>query len=210
VDVTVITVNFKTPKLIEECISSFKLIYPDLRYIVIDNGGCDESLEILEAIESIELIENFENIGHGPALHQGILLSTTKYVFTLDSDTEVFWGGFIELMLEMFESDPALFATGWLRHVNASGVAGKSGYPYIHPCASLVDREKYLAVPPYTHAGAPAVQTMIEAIMEGYHLRDFPVFEYIDHKVAGTRGMFGGRWHVCTDAEPGEYEWKPI
>lgn len=208
-DVTVITANFKTPELIEGCVLSFRSFYPHLRYIVIDNGGCAESLRVLRKIGDIELVENEENVGHGPALHQGVSMSTTRYIFTLDSDTTTRKGGFLERMVSMFEGDPRLFALGWLRHVNDGGVAGGS-HPYVHPCASLVDREKYLTLPPYTHTGAPATQTMIEAVEAGYHLEDFPIFEYVDHKVAGTRGKFGGKWHVATDTEPGEYRWRPI
>lgn len=217
-DVTAITVNFKTPELIEKCISSFQSFYENLRYIIIDNGGCVRSLRALwdiECIESIKLIRNPENVGHGPALHQAILLSTTKYVFTLDSDTITRKSGFLEAMLTQFHEDPDLFATGWLRYTNESGVASphqelKRGMKYVHPYACLLDREKYHELHPFIHSGAPATRLMCSAVEAGYHLESFPVDEYIDHKIAGTRGKFSGQCKVPTDREPGKWRMHRI
>jgi glycosyltransferase involved in cell wall biosynthesis len=214
-DVTVITVNFKTPELIGGCISSFQQFYPHLRYVVVDNGGCVESLRVLRGIGTIELVENPQNIGHGPALHQGISLSTTRYVFTLDSDTTTHKGGFMERMLSVFEGDPKLFALGWLRYTNESGVASpkqelKRGMKYVHPHACLLDREKYGGLHPFIHSGAPATRLMMSAAVAGYGLESFPVEEYIEHKVAGTRGKFGGQCKVDTDARPGKWRMHRI
>lgn len=214
-DVTVITANFKTPELIGKCISSFQAFYPRLRYIVIDNGGCMESWRILRGIGTIELVENGKNIGHGPALHQGILMSTTQHVFTLDSDTTTHKGGFMEGMLSQFEGDPLLFALGWLRYTNESGVASpkqelKRGMKYVHPYACLLDREKYLRLHPFIHSGAPATRLMASAVEAGYHLESFPIGEYIEHKIAGTRGKFGGQCSVPTDRKPGKWRMHRI
>lgn len=214
-DVTVVTANFKTPELIGKCTSSFQSFYSGLRYIVVDNGGCPESLKVLRAIGCIELIENEENIGHGPTLHQGISLSTTKYVFTLDSDTTTHKGGFLEEMLSRFEIDSKLFALGWLRYTNESGVASphqelKRGMQYVHPYACLLDREKYHTLHSFIHSGAPATHLMCSAVEAGYHLESFPIDEYIDHKIAGTRGKFAGQCKVPTDRKPGKWRMHRI
>jgi len=204
--ITVISVNFKTPALIRDCVSSLRAFYPSVPYILLDNGGCVESLVTIRDLgkkHRVLTIENGQNIGHGPGLHRGITHASTPYVFLLDSDTRVEKGGFLEKMLALFENDPKLLAAGWLRYVNASGVAGpkqelKRGMPYVHPYACLLDREKYLRLPTFINSGAPATRLMSAVRRKGLHLVSFPIEEYVWHKVAGTRGCFGGECRVPT------------
>ena len=205
--ITAVTVNYRTPDLLRDCITSFANSYPNVTHIIVDNGECEESVEIAKELE-VELIENETNIGHGLALHQGLLLANTSHIFTLDSDTTVKAGEFLELMLAEFDANKNLFALGWLRFTNAAGVAGLSlaGFPYIHPYASLLDAEKYKTLAPFIGQGAPAINTMRDAVAKGYDLIDFPVKKYIDHKGAGTRGCFGGVFKVSPGAEM--REWK--
>lgn len=205
--VTVISVNFKTPQLILDCARSLREFYPGIFHIILDNGGCRESTVAITGLSEkpyITMVKNKENVGHGPALHRGILLSGTPYVFLLDSDTRVTRHGFIEEMLSQFDANDDLFAIGWLRYVNENGVASphqelKRGMPYVHPYACMLDREKYLGLEPFAHTGAPAINLMRSAIKRGYKLMDFPIQEYIWHKIAGTRGHFGGRCKIPTD-----------
>lgn len=219
-DITALTVNFKTPELVYDACNSFRLYYPDIRHIVVDNGGCAASLERLRKLTDkgfVELIENERNAGHGPALNQGIALIETPYAFLLDSDTRTEQGGFLEKMLDLFEADPLLFAVGWLRKVGKTGVAYRnqstapdSALSYIHPYACLLDVAKFGELRPFALSGAPALETMYDARERGYHVKDFPVSEHIWHKVAGTRGRFGGRCRVGTDEEPGKWKRRKI
>jgi len=176
---------------------SFKLYYPQLPLVLINNGGP------LSGIKNVQVIENESNVGHGPALHQGLLLAETRYVFTLDSDTRTKKGGFLEAMLKRFERNPQLFAIGSLWRVNPNGVRHSDeetarrkglGYDYVHPFAALFDREKYEQLKPFQHCGAPAISLMIDAAAKGFYLESFPIGDYIWHRAAGTRNRFGGRW----------------
>lgn len=211
--VTVLTVNFKTPELIYTAVCSFREHYPSVPYIVIDNGGCQRSVNLLRRLP-VALIENEQNIGHGLALNLGIELVDTPYVFLLDSDTKTEKSWFLELMLKEFEKDSNLFAIGWLRKVNNSGVAYRGstnkGIEYIHPYACLMDVGKFQQLKPFTQQGAPAINTMRDAKKKGYTVKDFPIAKYIFHKVAGTRGMFGGDIRPDTRATPGEYSRRAI
>ncbi len=205
--ITVISVNFRTPDLIRDCVVTFRRFYPSLPYIVLDNGGCATSVvTIRELAKKFSLITVFNghNRCHGPALHQGIRMANTRYAFLLDSDTKTFKGGFLEKMLAHFAKDPKLFAMGWLRYVNSAGVAGphqhlKRGLPYIHPYACLLDINKYNRLHPFIHSGAPATKLMHSVKKKKLHLQSFPVENYIWHKVAGTRGCFGGLCKVPTN-----------
>lgn len=216
-DVTALTVNFRTPSLISDCVRSFHSFYPNVTHLVIDNGGCEKSLVALRKFARdglITLITNKRNVGHGPALDMGFRAIQTPYVFTIDSDTRTLKGGFIEQMTSAFE-DNDLFAIGWLRYTNDNGVASprqelKRGRPYVHPYAALWDREKYLTLDPFVHRGAPAIKTMISAVENEYHLQSFPIEKYVWHKIAGTRGMFGGEWNVDTKMRAGRWRMHRI
>jgi len=212
--VTAVTVNFKTPQLVKDCVVSVLKFYPGLPYVLIDNGGCKRSLSAVRELKKkyphVHLIENDRNIGHGPALNQGLKHVSTPYALLLDSDTRAKKPGFIERMLKAFKEDPKLFAIGWLRYVGHNGVAtpqqnGSQGKKYIHPSTCMLDVKKFQGLHPFVHSGAPATKLMHSARKKKYHLKYFPVSEYIWHKVAGTRGMFGGECRVKTDAKPGKW-----
>lgn len=208
--VTAITVNFKTPELLYDCVTTFNRLYPDVTHIIVDNGGCRDSLnttiDLFGMFEPVKVILNATNIGHGPAINKAIHQVMTPYVFLLDSDTRTERKGFLEKMLELFEDDASLFATGMLRYVNLNGVKANEGIPYIHPHACLMDVVKFRQVRPFTGRGAPALHSMKDAAANGWPVVAFPVEDYIWHKVAGTRGMFGGKFKPATDEKP--REWK--
>jgi glycosyltransferase involved in cell wall biosynthesis len=219
-DITALTINFKTPDLVYDALNTFRNYNPDVAHLVIDNGGCEASERRLSKMhdkELITLVKNTENVGHGLAVNQGIALIETPYVFLLDSDTRTEQGGFLEKMLERFEADPLLFAVGWLRKVGKTGVAyrDQSKAPadalgYVHPYACLLDVEKFRGLRPFNRSGAPALETMYDARERGYHVEDFPIQDYIWHKVAGTRGLYGGRFQIGTHEPPGKWTRRPI
>lgn len=215
--VTTITVNFKTPELTYDAVKTFKTFYPDVPYVLVDNGGCLKSLALGRRMAHknwVHFVSNSKNVGHGLALNQGLALVETPYAFLLDSDTVTNTGGFLEQMLAEFE-DEAVFAVGWLRYVNNSGVAyrgskGGMGMPYIHPYACLLDVEKFHSLCPFVDTGAPAIRLMRKALAGGFKLLGFPVEDYVWHKVAGTRGLFKGDCHPNTSALPGTWHRRAI
>lgn len=211
---TVICVNFKTEFLTKTAVTSFRSFYPDMPFVLIDNGSQDESAKWCRQYadkNGLVFVAHDTNIGHGPALHKSILDIDTHYVFTLDSDTETKNGGFIDKMLARFENEPLLYALGWLRFVNFDGVAAsgqfdKSKYTrYIHPYAAMYDREKYLELEPFVYHGAPCRNNMQSAKKKGYKVDSFPIETYIEHIKAGTRRMYEGRWNPKQDEKPREW-----
>lgn len=204
-DVSVVVVNYKTAPLVRDAVNSFVTRYPDVPLLVIDNGSGDNSVGVIQKLEarnpSVTAKLLGENIYHGPALDQAMHLATTPYVLTLDSDTVTKRGGWLEAMLGHFRSDQRLYAIGWLRWVNENGVATWDGlprphlHPYVHPYCALFDRAKYLTLSPFFKDGAPCRVNMFSAVQHGYHLVSFPIGEYVEHLIAGTRRMYGGRWN---------------
>jgi len=218
VDVTVVSVNFQTLALIQDCIRSLRRFYPGVSLLIVDNGSHDSSTRYIcnlaRRSKVTRALLNEDNVGHGPALHQAILAAQTRYVFTLDSDCQVIAGGFLEQMLEFFQDDQ-VYAVGairyWVSTRPASGAVLRAHQPSVqraeafshegsryvpgaHPARMLLDREKYLELPPFRHHGTPAFWNMREASRRGLRLARFPIARYVRHLRAGTRRKFEGRW----------------
>jgi glycosyltransferase involved in cell wall biosynthesis len=154
----------------------------------------------------ITTVINKNNLYHGPAMHQGIMLSKTPYVFTLDSDAEITSGDFLEPMSDLFR-DPRVYAVGELRYKNRFGYTygyvtsdghtagtnpeGRRRIPYVHPYAMLLDRTKYQRLQPFVHHGAPCIKNMRDAKRAGYLVRHFPIGGFVVHHLEGTSAQHG-------------------
>jgi GT2 family glycosyltransferase len=89
-DVSVIIVNYKTPVLLDECLSSFYQHTKDVLFevIVVDNASFDGSVEMVKLkYPQVKLVESQENVGFGRANNLGFEVGTGKYFFLLNSDT---------------------------------------------------------------------------------------------------------------------------
>jgi len=197
-EISVIVINHRTIEHSRQCVESFRLFYPTVKMILIDNGSDDNSCEYISSTYARDpyttILLNESNLFHGPAMDQGIKTCSTRFVFTLDSDCEIKKSGFLELTVESF-SDPNIYAVGKLVRMDPFGYEidrpSKFCFPYIHPRHMLLDRHKYLQLKPFIHHGSPCIQNMRHAIRKGYILRDFPIGDYIYHKGRGTCSQYG-------------------
>ena len=91
--VSVIIVNYNTKELTKQAIRSVfdKTEGVEYEIIVVDNDSKDGSVEELKKTfqDKITVIESKENLGFGRANNLGIKQSKGKYVFLLNSDTEL-------------------------------------------------------------------------------------------------------------------------
>lgn len=207
-DITAVVVNYQTRQLIETAVTSFREFYPNVKLVIVDNGSTDNSWEWIRDQEDdvTEVIRNETNQGHGPALDKEFIRATTPFVFTFDSDVTFVRAGLLENLLTHIKDT---YAIGWLRWVNISGVAvnekkpfNKDRFcPYIHPCAALYNRDTYLSLSPFVNKGAPAVVNMRDAQKRGIKVRSYPIENYVEHLVAGTRRMWNGRWNPGDSAK---------
>jgi hypothetical protein len=210
-DITALVVNYRTLDLTCECLESFRRHYPQVHMLLIDNGSVhadpnDRSMGHLQNLaaeeDQITLIENPTNRFHGPALNQGLRAIHTPLALTLDSDVVVERGGFLEELLPLF-NDPGLYAAGALVPMDPFGYEaerpGRFTFEYVRPCCMLIDRGKYLNLRPFIHHGSPGIHNFRHAHKVGYHLHDFPIYDYILHKGRGTCARYGyglGRRHT--------------
>ncbi len=202
--VTGVVVNYRTRDLTRRAAETLLHHYPQLRLIVIDNGSEDESTgfvrELGQTRVNVTAVLNRRNRYHGPALDQAIRSASTEFVFTLDSDCEIQRGGFLEAMLSAF-ADERVYAVGDIRYKNRFGFTygyGEEAHPerpnripYVHPYAMLLRRSTYLQLHRFVHHGAPCLKNMRDAQRRGYVVVNFPVGDYVYHRLAGTSSGHG-------------------
>jgi GT2 family glycosyltransferase len=113
-DVSIIIVNYNTPKLTAEAIDSILSSQTKYSYeiIVIDNHSSDHSVQLIkERFPEVKLIVNEENVGFAKANNQGINLSKGRYILLLNSDTIV-KEDTIEKMIEFMDKNRRIGASG--------------------------------------------------------------------------------------------------
>lgn len=91
-DVSVIIINYNTKDLVINCIRS--VYASETRYsyeiILVDNASSDGTVEaIRNSFPDVRIINNKENVGFGRANNQAANVSRGKYLYILNSDTEI-------------------------------------------------------------------------------------------------------------------------
>lgn len=118
--ISIVTVNWNTPKDTIEFLESLKKITIPSQYkiqtIVIDNGSTDDSVKILsQKFPQIKLIESKVNLGFAGGYNLGIshaLKNSADYVFIVNNDTVVSDANLLNKLIKIFDNDSlAGFAT---------------------------------------------------------------------------------------------------
>jgi GT2 family glycosyltransferase len=141
VTVTIGIVNWKTPDLLEKCLSSIgrDICHEDnsqVEILVVDNASNDGSVELLrERFPKVNLIENQKNLGFARACNQIIRQSSGRYILLLNSDTEVLPGA-TEAMIHFMQDHPQSGACG-PRLLNTDGTLQPSCFRMLTPAREL-------------------------------------------------------------------------
>lgn len=106
--VSVIIINYNTPKLTKECIKSIIKKTKEINFeiILVDNGSSDDSIKVFEKefskVNNIKIVYSNENIGFGRGNNLGVDNSSGNYLFFLNSDT-IFTENSIKILLEEYK-----------------------------------------------------------------------------------------------------------
>ncbi len=196
-DLSVVIVNYRTPDILETAAASFRKFYPDVKLVIVDNGSNDRSLEVIGSLvksnpEKTKSLMLEKNYYHGPAMDKAMRSLERKVVFFLDTDTETYCGGFIELMLQEMNRDEKIYGVGRVDRVNKRGFAVEDGTETILISAyMMLRRSTYLGLPPFKHHGMPTLDNFSAAKSRGYSLRNFDIASYVRHYGRGTASKFG-------------------
>lgn len=107
-DISVVIVTHNCATFITLCIGSllFSGAHLDLEIIAVDNASDDKTVELLRTgFPSVKIIQNTENIGFTKANNLGIKEAKGRYIFILNSDTELS-GGSLDEMVGFLDKNP--------------------------------------------------------------------------------------------------------
>jgi len=112
-DLSIIIVNWKSAKLIRDCVATIRRYTSGITYevIVVDNASPDDSLRVLKQIAGIQVIASACNLGFGGANNLGVQRSCGRVVLFLNPDT-ILVSRAIEQMLNCVDSDSFAGAVG--------------------------------------------------------------------------------------------------
>lgn len=90
-DVSIIIVNYNTKELTRNCIDSIFQYTREVKFeiILVDNASTDGSKEYFEQDKRLKYIYSLENLGFGRANNLGYEYAKGKYLFLLNSDTQL-------------------------------------------------------------------------------------------------------------------------
>lgn len=107
-DVSIVIPSWNTREYLAACLASIdRAPKPSVELIVVENGSEDGSREYLEEDRpDVRLIVNERNEGFARACNQGIAVARGRYVFLLNTDTELRGDALVQLY-EFLETHPA-------------------------------------------------------------------------------------------------------
>src|SRR5262249_8533303 len=112
--VSVIIVNWRTPRLLAACLDSLLLDsgHEQFEFIVVDNHSDDGSVEMLaQRYPYVRVIANSENVGFSKACNQAIPQAEGRFVLLLNPDTVVSPGA-ISALADFMDGERACGAAG--------------------------------------------------------------------------------------------------
>ncbi|MBI5562037.1 MAG: glycosyltransferase [Deltaproteobacteria bacterium] len=105
--ITVITPSYNQGRFIERTIKSvIGQGYPNLEYIVVDNGSTDETVSILKRYGGLLKWTSEKDAGQSDAINKGVRQATGEIVAYLNSD-DVYEPGALARVADWFAANPA-------------------------------------------------------------------------------------------------------
>jgi GT2 family glycosyltransferase len=118
-DVSIITVTYRSAECIAECINSvLRQEGVKLEMIIVDNASSDDTAKTLRGFTGqIKFLQNHDNVGFGRACNQGFVESKGRYVYFLNPDARLGQAEGLAKLCEFMDANPrvGMAGTGFLR-----------------------------------------------------------------------------------------------
>jgi GT2 family glycosyltransferase len=204
--ISVIILNWNGKEYLYSCIQSVKRqTYLNIETILVDNASADDSVEYIKKFFSdLRLIINPENIGYGGGNNRGIREAKGRYIFILNSDTEI-EKDCLELLWECVETDqkigvttPKILLYDRRDTIDAAGLT-------IYPDGLSIGRgrlepqEKYNQIEE-VFAGSGCASLFRKEMLEEIGLFDEDFFAYAEDTDLGWRARLAG-WKAYYEPE---------
>lgn len=150
-EVTVVIVNYRSPKLVADCVTSLRRqrFGFDYEVIVVDNASGDDSVDVLrETVHDVTIVASPDNDGFGAGVNKGIAAARGRYILVLNPDTE-FVDTSLEQALRTFAEDDKLAIVGLDLHY-PDGTRQFSGRRFYSLFDVVIRRTPLKAIPPFS------------------------------------------------------------
>lgn len=150
-EVAVVIVNYRSPKLVADCVASLRRQQFTFGYevIIVDNASGDHSVDILrKTVPDVKIIASPDNDGFGSGVNKGIAATTARYILVLNPDTE-FVDTALERALQVFDEDDKLAVVGLDLHY-PDGTRQFSGRRFYSLSDVIMRRTLLKAIPPFS------------------------------------------------------------
>lgn len=131
--VTVLMPVYNGEAFLHKAIDSIlKQTFSDFEFLIIDDGSCDRSREIVRSYHDsrIHLVENGNNLGLEKSLNRGIHLAKGEYIVRMDAD-DISLPRRIQTQVAFMDAAPRVAACGsWVKTLGEPQVLWK--YPLTH------------------------------------------------------------------------------
>jgi GT2 family glycosyltransferase len=110
--ISTVILNWNGREYLPSCLRSVKRqTYSNTEIILVDNASTDGSVEaVRNSFSDLRLVVNPKNMGYGGGNNRGIREARGRYIFLLNSDTEI-EENCLELLLRCIETDQAIGVT---------------------------------------------------------------------------------------------------
>jgi GT2 family glycosyltransferase len=144
--VSIITINFNQLHHTLALLKSLQHVtYPEFEVIVVDNcSQKNPTSEIKAQFPNVMVIASDQNLGFAGGNNLGVKAAAGEYILFLNNDTEVD-AGFLEPMVELFESNPkAGAASSKIIYHNSDNIIQYAGSTCLNPLTGRNKRIGYL------------------------------------------------------------------
>ncbi|MFH2145717.1 MAG: glycosyltransferase [Candidatus Omnitrophota bacterium] len=118
--ISIIIPTYNRKRLLAQCLRSIeKQTYTNKEIIVVDDASTDGTLPYIKKFfPDVKVIRNNINLGPACAKNQGILNSSGRYIYFLDSDSELLNNNTLSEMLSFMDKDPSIGCLGGIAERN--------------------------------------------------------------------------------------------
>ena len=201
-----VILNWNGKEYLYPCVRSVtEQTYPNMEMILVDNASTDGSVEYIKNLfPNLHIIINRKNLGYGGGNNRGIREAKGRYIFILNSDTEI-EKDCLELLWKCIETDqkigvttPKILLYDRRDTIDAAGLTiyldGLSiGRGRLEPQEKYCRREEIFF-------GSGCASLFRKEMLEEIGLFDEDFFAYAEDTDLGWRARLAG-WKACYEPE---------
>jgi len=196
--ISTVILNWNGKEYLYPCLQSVKgQTYPNIEIILVDNASSDGSIEYIKNLfPDLRLLINHKNIGYGAGNNRGIDEAKGRYIFVLNSDTEI-EKGCVEALWKCIEADlrigvttPKILLYDRRDTIDAAGLT-------IYPDGLSIGRGRLEPQEKYNHSeevffGSGCSSLYRKEMLEEIGLLDADFFAYAEDTDLGWRARLAG------------------